>query len=303
MAINVGSIIGGRTLRDRQVRVAYLFLLPSILYVVLMFVAPALFAVYLSLVDWGVDGPRAFVGLENYQYVATDDRFWSTMVNTAYFALLEVPGTIVCALLVALALTSSVGLRGRQLFRLVYFLPVVTSLVAVAYMWLYLYNPTIGVFNSVLTTLGVPRQPFLSSTEQVIPALAVVDVWARLGFNMVIFVAGLEGIARDYYDAAKIDGANAWSSFWRITLPLLNPQIVLVAVLEAIHALRIFALPYVATAGGPADASRTVVMQVYDQAFRWNNMGEAAVTSIYLFAAILIITVIQRRVLTRAVDY
>lgn len=303
MAINVGTVLGGRTLRDRQVRVAYLFLLPSIAYVVLMFVAPALFAVYLSVVDWGVDGPRAFVGIENYEYVATDDRFWSTMVNTAYFALLEVPGTIVCALLVALALTSSVGLRGRELFRLVYFLPVVTSLVAVAYMWLYLYNPTIGVFNSVLTTLGLPRQPFLSSTEQVIPSLAVVDVWARLGFNMVIFVAGLEGIPKDYYDAAEIDGANGWSAFWRITLPLLNPQIVLVAVLEAIHALRIFALPYVATAGGPADASRTVVMQIYDQAFRWNNMGEAAVTSIYLFAAILVITVIQRKVLTRAVDY
>ena len=303
MATSIGSVLGGRSLRDRQVRVAYLFLLPSIAYVLLMFVAPALFAVYLSLVDWGVDGPRAFVGFENYVYVATDDRFWSTMVNTAYFALLEVPGTIVCSLLVALALTSSVGLRGRELFRLVYFLPVVTSLVAVAYMWLYLYNPTIGVFNSVLTTLGLPRQPFLSSTEQVIPSLAVVDVWARLGFNMVIFVAGLEGIPKDYYDAAKIDGANGWSSFWRITLPLLNPQIVLVAVLEAIHALRIFALPYVATAGGPADASRTVVMQIYDQAFRWNNMGEAAVTSIYLFAAILIISVIQRKVLTRAVDY
>jgi multiple sugar transport system permease protein len=303
MASTVTSLVVGRTLRERQIRVAYLFLFPSILYVVLMFFAPAVYALYLSLVDWGLDGPRAFVWLDNYYYVATDDRFWSTMINTAYFAVLEVPGTIICALVVALALQSSARLRCRELFRLVYFLPVVTSLVAVAYMWLYLYNPTIGVFNAVLMSVGLPRQPFLSGTEQVIPSLAVIDIWARLGFDMVIFVAGLEGIPRDYYDAAEIDGASTWARFWRITLPLLNPQIVLVAVLEAIHALRIFALPYVATAGGPADASRTVVMQVYDQAFRWNNMGEAAVTSIYLFAAILIVSVVQRKVLTRAVEY
>lgn len=303
MATSLGSIAAGRTLRDRQIRVAYLFLFPSILYVVLMFGAPAAYALYLSMVDWGLDGPRAFVWFDNYYYVATDDRFWSTVVNTAYFTVLEVPGTIICALAVALALQSSARLYGRNLFRMVYFLPVVTSLVAVAYMWQYLYNPTIGVFNSILVGIGLPRQGFLSATEQVIPSLAVMDIWARLGFDMVIFVAGLEGIPRDYYDAAEIDGASRWDRFWRITLPLLNAQIVLVAVLEAIHALRIFALPYVATAGGPADASRTVVMQVYDQAFRWNNMGEAAVTSIYLFVAILIVSVVQRKVLTRAVDY
>jgi multiple sugar transport system permease protein len=303
VATRAVDLVVGRTLRQRQVRIAYLFMLPAILYVVLMFGATSAYALYLSMVDWGIDGPRAFVGLENYVIVATDDRFWSTMVNTLYFTVLEVPGVIICALLVALALTSSVGLRGRELFRLVYFLPVVTSLVAVAYMWLYLYNPTIGVFNSVLSTLGLPRQPWLSSTEQVVPSLAVIDIWARLGFDMVIFVAGLEGIPNDYYDAAEIDGADTWARFWRITLPLLNPQIVLVAVLEAIHALRIFALPYVATGGGPADASRTVVMQIYDQAFRWNNMGEAAVTAIYLFVVILIISVVQRRVLNRAVEY
>jgi multiple sugar transport system permease protein len=303
MAMSVGALVTGRTLRERQTRVALLFLFPSILYVVLMFGAPAVYAVYLSMVDWGLDGPRAFVWFDNYYYVATDERFWATVANTAYFTALEVPGTIVCALLVALALQSSARMNGRELFRLIYFLPVVTSLVAVAYMWLYLYNPTIGVFNSLLMSIGLPRQQFLSSTEQVIPSLAVIDIWARLGFDMVILVAGLESIPRDYYDAAEIDGASESDRFWRITLPLLNPQIVLVAVLEAIHALRIFALPYVATAGDPADASRTVVMQVYDQAFRWNNMGEAAVTSIYLFVAILIVSVVQRKVLTRAVDY
>jgi multiple sugar transport system permease protein len=303
MASGLGSIATGKTLRDRQIRVAYIFLLPSIAYVVLMFFAPAVYALYLSVVDWGLDGPRAFVWFDNYSNVFTDDRFWSTVVNTSYFTVLEVPGTIICSLLVALALQSSARVVGRQLFRLIYFLPVVTSLVAVAYMWQYLYNPTIGVFNQVLTSLGLPRQGFLSTTEQVIPSLVAIDIWARLGFDMVIFVAGLEGIPRDYYDAASIDGASRWARFWRITLPLLNPQIVLVAVLEAIGALRIFALPYVATAGGPADASRTVVMQVYDQAFRWNNMGEAAVTSIYLFIAILVVSVVQRKVLTRAVDY
>jgi multiple sugar transport system permease protein len=297
------DLIFGRTLQQRQVRAAYLFILPSILYVLLMFGASAAYAIFVSMVDWGIDGPRAFVGIDNYVSVATDDRFWSTMVNTAYFTVLEVPGTIICALLVALALQSSARLVGREFFRLIYFLPVVTSLVAVAYMWLYLYNPTIGVFNSVLEVVGLPKQQWLSSTEQVIPSLAIINIWARLGFNMVIFVAGLEAIPTDYYEAAKIDGANGWARFWKITLPLLNPQIVLIAVLEAIHALRIFALPYVATGGGPADASRTVVMQVYDQAFRWNNMGEAAVTAMYLFVVILVISIVQRKFLTRAVEY
>jgi multiple sugar transport system permease protein len=303
VARRIAALLVGRSLRERQVRVAYLLLLPSIAYVLLFFGASAGYAVYVSTVVWGIDGPRAFVGLENYLNVLDDDRFWQVMRNTAYLTLLEVPGTLVCALAVALALQSSVRLRGRQLFRLVYFLPFVTSLIAVALVWSYLYNPTIGVFNSVLASVGLPKQPFLSSPEQVIPSLALIDIWARLGFDMIIFVAALEAIPQDYYEAATIDGAGAWARFWRITLPLLNPQIVLIAVLEAIHALRIFALPYAATAGGPVNASRTVVMQVYDQAFTWNNMGEAAVTAIYLFLVILAISVLQRRVLTRAVEY
>ena len=297
------DLIVGRSLRERQVRVGYLFVLPALLYVLVTFVAPAAYALYVSTVDWGIDGPRAFLGLENYRAVSTDKMFWLTMRNTAYFTALEVPGTVVCALLAALALTSSTRLWGRQLFRLIYFLPVVTSLIAIAYVWNYLYNPSIGVFNSALAAAGLPKQQFLSSTEQVIPSLVAIDVWARLGFDMVIFIAGLETIPADFYEAATIDGAGGWARFWRITLPLLNPQIVLVSVLEVIHALRTFALPYAATAGGPLNASRTVVMQVYDQAFQWNNMGEAAVTAIYLFVVILAITAVQRRVLTRAVDY
>src|SRR3954451_861917 len=125
MATSLGSIAAGRTLRDRQIRVAYLFLLPCILYVLVMFFAPAFYALYLSMVDWGLDGPRAFVWFDNYYYVFTDDRFWSTVVNTAYFAVLEVPGTIICALVMGLALQSSARLYGRELFRLIYFLPVV----------------------------------------------------------------------------------------------------------------------------------------------------------------------------------
>lgn len=297
------QFLSGRTLREQQVRAGLFFMLPAIIYVLVFFVAPAGYAVYLSVVDWGINGPRAFVGIENYVSVATDRGFWETVRNTAYLAILEVPGTLICALLTALALMSSTRLRGRTLYRLVYYLPVVTSLIAVAYVWSYLFNPQIGVFNSVLDMFGLPKQRFLTSQEQVIPTLAVIDIWARLGFDMIIFIAGLESVPADYYEAAKIDGANAWSRFWKITLPLLNPQIVLVAVLEVIHALRIFALPYAATAGGPANASRTVVMQIYDKAFRWNSMSEAAVTAIYLFALVLAISIIQRKLLTRAVEY
>jgi multiple sugar transport system permease protein len=297
------NILTGKSVRDRQTRTAYLFILPVILYFLLTFTYPALQAFRLSLSRWSVaEGPE-FVGLQQYADVLSDDLFWTSMKNTAVLAFLSVPPTMVLAMLAAVLFYSASSFPLRNLFRAIYFLPVITSSVAVAFVWSWVFQPDIGLLNALLEALGIEGRMWLSSPKQVLPSLAVMNVWMRLGFDMVIFWAGLQGIPSVYYDAAKVDGAGAFDRFWRITLPLLNPQIVLVAVIEIINALKVFDLVFIATSGGPVNSSRVAVLHVYDLAFSWNKMGEASAAAVYLFAIIMVITIVQWKLLSRRVEY
>ncbi|MHB1006793.1 MAG: carbohydrate ABC transporter permease [Chloroflexota bacterium] len=292
------------TRRGREALAGYLFIAPVMLYVAVIFGYPAVYTVVLSFSNWDfIDHFQGFAGLENYIAVWNDSLFWDSLLNTLYFTALSVPATVGLSLLIALGLRSTARMPFRDGMKTIYFLPVVTSLVAVAYIWQWLFNPSIGLINGVLRMLGLPTQFWLESPEQVIPSLVVMYVWARVGFNVIIFVAGLETIPRDYYDAARIDGVGHWQEFRFITLPLLNAQFVLVAVVEAITAFKLFALPYAATGGGPVSRSQTIVMQVYELAFRQFRLGEASVTALVLFAIILLVTVVQRKLLTRTVEY
>jgi multiple sugar transport system permease protein len=216
---------------------------------------------------------------------------------------MSVPGTVFFSLLAALAFQSRTRLPLRGFFKTTYFMPLVVSLVAVAFVWKWMYNPSIGMLNNILRMLSMPEQGWLDDTGQVLPSLAIMYIWARLGFAMVIFIAGLESIPNDYYDAAAIDGASRWQQFWHITFPLLNPQLVLVIILEMITSLRTFELPYMAANGGPAHASRTVVLHIYDSAFQYFRMSGAAAAAIILFLIILILTLVQRRLFSRQVEY
>lgn len=288
----------------REALVGYMFIAPVMLYVAVIFGYPLLYTVVLSFSRWDlVAHLQGFVGLQNYDSVRGDTLFWSSLANTVYFTALSVPFTVGLSLLVALGLRGATHLPFRNGLKTIYFLPVVTSLVAVAYIWQWLFNPSIGLINGILRTAGLPTQLWLESPDLVIPTLAAIYVWSRLGFNIIIFVAGLEVIPRDFYDAARIDGVGRWQEFRHITLPLLNAQFVLVAVVEAITAFKLFALPYAATGGGPVNRSQTIVMHVYELAFRQFRMGDASVTALVLFALILLVTAIQRRLLTRAVEY
>ena len=300
---NVYNFVRGRTTLERRARIGYLFIAPSLFFVMILFVIPMGYNAYLSTVKYHIVRPAAFVGLGNYQTVLESSDFWESVGHTLYFTVLSVPITIGLALVVALGF-HRLGLRfGISLVRALYFIPVVASLTAVAYIWSWIFNPAYGLANNLLQMLSLPTLKWLNSTQQVIPSLSIMYIWAKLGFNMLILLAGLNAISRDYYEAAEIDGANRWRSFWYITLPLLNRQLVLVGVVEVMTALKVFALPYAATGGGPVDASRTLVMIIYQWAFHWNRIGESAVASIFLFLLILCLTVLQQRLFARRVSY
>lgn len=297
------NVVIGKSIRDRQIRTAYLFVLPTILFFLLTFTYPAIQAFWLSLHKWAIVGDPEFVGLSQYANVLGDRLFWTSVKNTAMLTLLSVPLTMALAMLAAVLFHSASELPLRNLFRSVYFLPVITSSVAVAFVWSWIYQPDIGLLNAFLETLGIPGQRWLSSPKQVLPSLAAMNIWMRLGFDMIIFWAGLQGIPSVYYDAAKVDGAGAFERFWFITLPLLNPQIVLVAIIEIINALKIFDLVFIATSGGPVNASRVAVLHIYDLAFSWNKMGEASAVAVLLFVVIMIATILQWQFLSRKTEY
>ena len=300
--VAVGSVhdfVCGRTATEKRARTGFLFIAPSLFFVMLLFVIPMGYNVYLSAVKYHIARPAAFVGLGNYRSVLANDDFWESLIHTLHFTAISVPVTVALALVVALAF-HRIGTRaGTSLVRALYFVPVVASLTAVAYIWAWIFNPAYGLANNVLTILSLPTAKWLNSTRQVIPSLSIMYVWARLGFNMLILLAGLNAIDRDYYEAAEIDGATAWGAFRNITLPLLNRQLVLVSVVEVMTALKVFALPYAATGGGPVNASRTLVMTIYQWAFQWNRIGESAVASLFLFVLILLLTLLQQRTFAR----
>ncbi len=297
------DVVTGRSIRGRQIRTAYLFVLPTILFFLLTFTYPAIQAFWLSLNKWTIVGNPEFVGLSQYANVLGDRLFWTSVKNTAVLTLLSVPLTMALALLAAVLFHSASELPLRNLFRSLYFLPVITSSVAVAFVWSWIYQPDIGLLNAFLETLGIPGQRWLSSPQQVLPSLAAMNIWMRLGFDMIIFWAGLQGIPSVYYDAAKVDGAGAFERFWFITLPLLNPQIVLVAIIEIINALKIFDMVFIATSGGPVNASRVAVLHIYDLAFSWNKMGEASAVAVLLFVVIMMVTILQWQILSRRTEY
>jgi ABC-type sugar transport system permease subunit len=292
-------LLRGRTVIQRRARQGYLFVAPALLFVALLFVFPFFYNIVLSFADWHIARPMTFIGLENYEFALTDPEFWGSVVNTLYFAAISVPVTIALALAVALGLHRLGSRWGTGVLRGLYFLPVIASLTAVAYIWAWLFNPAYGLLNDLLKLASLPTLQWLNDRQQVLPSLAIMYVWARLGFDMLILLAGLTAISPEYYEAARIDGANAWQNFRHITVPMLNRQLVLVAIVEMMTALKVFELPYAATAGGPVNASRTLVMHIYETGFKFTRMGEAAVGALALFVLVLLLTLIQRRVFSR----
>lgn len=280
--------------------VPYLFVTPAILFYSLFFAFSIGFALWLSFHEWDMLAPLSqarFVGWKNYTYLFTEDEVFGLVLrNTLVFAFAAVLGTTLLALGLAFAITRS---KWKAVWRVVHFLPMVTTVVAIGQIWKYAYNANYGLINAVFGKFGLPRPSWLDDPNLALPAVVAVAIWAGIGGAMLIFSAGLEGIPEVYYEAARIDGASAWREFGSITLPLLKPTLLFTLVTGFISGLQSFALVLVMTNGGPVNATRVLALYMYETAFQNLRMGRATAMVFVLFVAILAITLVQLRLFRR----
>jgi len=287
-----------RTLEARQARAGALFAAPALALIAGFFLLPVAASMLLSLTDFDIyaiadRSNLRVVGIANYLQLTRDPLFWRALVNTAVFVVVATPLSIAISLVAALLVTAA-AVRLAGLFRTLFFVPVVTSLVAVAVVWRYLYHPRFGLLNYGLGLLGVAPHDWLGDPRLALPAIIVLAVWKNFGFNMVVFMAGLQSIRPSLYEAASVDGAGRWAQFRHITLPMLRPTTVFVTLMTLIGNFQLFAEPYIMTRGGPSNSTLSVVLYMYDQGFRWWNLGYAAALAFVLFAIILVVSSIAR---------
>ncbi len=285
---------------------AYLFILPSLLgFLVFVFLAVgASFSI--SFLDWGLTGPRGLAGLSNYRELLRDPVFWRVFGNTAFYIVAIVPAQLALGLMIAVALNQA--LRGQEAFRMIYFLPVVTTIVAGAIVFRLLLSrtgPLADLVGGLSELLGVPlRMPdLLGSTQYSKWSVVLLTLWKNTGFTMVVYLAALQGVPKELYDAAHVDGAGAWQRFRNVTLPLISPTTFFLFILQTIGAFQLFTEPFVLTRGGPAQSSMTVVHYIYDNAFRFTRMGKASAIAWFLFIFIFGFTVLQNIMQRRWVHY
>lgn len=288
--------------RKRQVRqhrgtTPYLFLLPALVLLAVFYIWPAVTAVQLAFYDYRVVSPAEFVGLANFAQMLDDDRFYTALANSGLFLAGMLP--ILVAVPLLLAVLVNLPLRGIKVFRLVYYLPVVTSMVAIAIAWNYVYHQR-GMLNWLLGAVGLLDQPvqYLLDPGWALPALVLVESWKSLGYYMMIYLAGLQAVPRDLYEAAAVDGAGPWRRLRSITVPMLRPYIAVVTVLAALDAMQVFTSVFVMTQGGPQDATLTLGYYIYDEAFRHFNMGYASAMGLVLWAILVVFSLLSYR-LTR----
>jgi len=286
-------------MKTPESRAALLFLAPAIVILSVFFFAPVIAGFVLSVTDFdlytlGDVHNLRFVALRNYQELLGNPVFWTAFGNTLYFALVGGPLTVAVSLIAALLINSKMT-RWKALFRTIYFAPVVTTLVAVSLVFKYLYHPRFGIINLALGALHLPQPDWLGDPHFAMPAIILLAVWKGFGYTMIIFIAGLQNIPEELYEAARLDGAGPWGQFRHVTLPMLGPTFLFVGIVVAIGQLQIFAEPYVMTGGGPLNKTLTIVMMMYQQGFKFWRMGYAAAVAFILFLVIGAATLLQMR--------
>lgn len=289
------SAYNSLTIRQKQILWAWIFLaVPTLFYVVIRFY-PTGTAFVISFQDWNLLGARTWIGFENYERLWNDPIFWKVFRNTFAYLLLGTPISLFISFVIAYHLDKTRFMHG--FLRMLYFLPFMTSAVAMAWVWRWFYQPVpIGLFNNMLANIGIPQIEFLNSTTNALPSVLAPAVWAGLGFQIIIFMAGLRAIPVSYYEAARIDGVGWWTVLTRITLPLLKPTIVFIVVFSSIGFLRIFDHVFNMTTnnpGGPLNATKPLVLMIYETAFSSFNMGYAAAQTVVLFLILLVVSLLQ----------
>lgn len=283
-----------------KISAAYLFLSPALLAIFIFFLIPVLAALLMSFTDFDIYSLgnlsyARFIGLQNYIEIFKDPLFWQSLKNTLYFVVAGGPLSIAVSLAAAMLLSSKL-VKYKGIFRLVYFMPVVTTLVAVSILWRFIYHPRFGILNYVLGFIGIHPIDWLGNPHWAMPAIILMAVWKNFGYNMIIFIAGLQNIPEDLYEAANLEGASEWNKFKNITLPMLAPTTLFVSIITMIGYFQLFAEPYVMTQGGPLNSTLSIVLYMYQEGFRWWNMGYSAALAFILFFIILIVSLIQLKV-------
>jgi len=278
----------------------YLFLTPALSAIFIFFFIPVITAFVLSFTDFdiyalGDPGNTRFIGFENYLKLFNDPLFWKALKNTFFFVVSAGPLSIIVSLAAAIMLNSRL-IRFKGLFRMVYFIPVVTTLVAVAIVWRFIYHPRFGILNYFLGFFGINPVDWLGDPTWAMPAIVLMSVWKTFGYNMIIFIAGLQNIPEYLYEAAVIEGAGSWQQFRKITLPMLAPTTLFITIITMIGFFQLFAEPYIMTQGGPLNSTLSIVQYMYQEGFRWWNMGYSASLAFVLFFIIFIVTLIQMKV-------
>lgn len=287
-------------MRKNNTMWGYIFLAPQLIGLLAFALIPLGFAFVLSFMKWDGFGEKTFVGLSNFIGQFSNPIFWKALGNTAYYTVLYIPIGITISLVLAIALNK---IKGKELYRVFFFMPVITSSVSVGVIWMWILNGDFGILNQALSYIGIAGPQWLTDTKWVMISIAMLSIWWQLGYNMVIFLAGLQGISNSYYEAAEIDGATGFQKFMHITLPLLSPTTFFVTIMSIISSFQVFDQAFVMTNGGPAKSSYTIVYHVYENAFINFRMGESSAAAMILFVIILIFTLIQFRVSKRWVHY
>lgn len=280
---------------------AVIFLLPNAIGFLLFMVGPTVGSIIISFTNWSLLNKPSFSGFVNYVDMVQDPVFWKSLGNTAYYVFVKVPINMVLSLVLATLLNREI--HGRNVFRVAFFLPMVASSVSVALLWLPLFDPTIGYLNRFASWVGLGPYPWIISPSWAMPSVVMVALWKELGYFMVIFLAGLQSIPSNYYEAARIDGANVVHEFFHITVPLISPTTFFILITSIIGSFQIFDLTTVLTNGGPANATNTLVMYVYQAGFKFFRMGYASAIAYVLFAIILVFTIFQNSLSKRWVHY
>ena len=293
--------IAGRSAGWKRDLTGWAFALPFVLIFAVFLAGPVVASMLLSFTNFGLRDLRNplgvdVIGFDNYLALFADARFWTSLLNTAYFVVVGVPLTIVLGLGAALALDRGIN-HFRTLFRVGYYLPVVTSIVAIAVVWRFVLNPDLGLVNMALAQVGIQGPNWLGNPTFAMPSIIAMAAWRNLGFAMIVFIAGLQAIPRSLYEAASIDGANRWQSFRNVTVPLLRPTILFIVVITTIGYLQLFEEPFVMTDGGPLDRTLSVSMYMYEQGFKFFHQGYAAAIAWVLFLIVAAVAFVQFRVL------
>ena len=280
-----------------QAVAGWVFVAPALSLILVFFFVPVTAGLVLSLTYFDIDAIASpatarFVGLGNFAAVLSDPVFWTALRNTMFFVLVGGPLTVAVSLAAALLVNSRLA-RAPAFFRSLYFVPVVTTLVAMAVVWRYLYHPRYGLLNHVLGLVGLGPVDWLGDPHLAMPAIVLLSVWKKFGYNMLILLAGLRTIPEELYEAARLDGAGWWASFRHVTLPNLAPTFLFVSVMTMIEQFQLFAEPYVMTQGGPLKSTTSVVLLMYEEGFRWWRMGHAAAIAFVLFVIMLGATIVQ----------